>query len=323
MDLSTTYMKLELRNPVLVGSCGLTGTKEGVKACADNGAGAVVLKSIFEEQIEAELGAVAREGAAYPEAADYINRYGMRNAVSRYLELLEESNREVDIPVIPSIHCFGVGDWTGFARRLEDAGAPAIELNAFVFPSDPSKNGREYEKVILDLVTAVKERVSIPVAVKIGSYFSAPAHFIKELDSRGVDALVLFNRFVRIDFDIEKLKITNGTMLSTPDETQEVLRWVGIVTPFLKCDVSSTTGIHDGASVVKHLLAGASTVQVSSVLYREGLGTLSGMLGFVVRWMKKHGFEKTNDFKGMLNRSGIDDPGGFERVQFMKASTGT
>lgn len=319
MNLSTVYMSLKLRNPVVVGSSGLTGSVEKVKQCADAGAGAVVLKSVFEEQIEAELGHMSVENW-YPEAFDYIGTYGMHNALEKYLELLEGARKETEIPVIPSIHCFGTGKWVEFAKKLENAGASAIELNAFILPSDPRRTGRENENVILDIASDVKSRVSIPVAVKIGSHFSSVSSFVKELDATGVEAVVVFNRFFNIDMDIDNLKIVDGTPFSSPDETQTVLRWVSMLSPLLSCDVCSTTGIHDGAAVVKHLLAGASAVQVSSAIYNGGMKTIAEMLGFLSGWMKEHNYRAIEDFRGRLSSSKSGNPAEFRRVQFMKAS---
>ena len=319
MDLSTVYMSLKLRNPVIVGSSGLTGSVEKVRKCADAGAGAVVLKSVFEEQIESELGQLT-DDRWFPEAADYINSYGLQNAVAQYLDLLENSRKATDIPVIPSIHCFGTGKWIEFARQLENAGASAIELNAFILPSDPRRTGRENENVILDIVSDIKSQVSIPVAVKIGSHFSSVSGFVSELDGTGVDAVVIFNRFFSIDLDIDKLEVKDGTHFSNPEETQSVLRWVSILSPITSCDICSTTGIHDGPAVVKHLLAGADAVQVSSALYTEGLGVISKMHGFLADWMRKHNYNTTDDFRGRLSAARAGNPAELRRVQFMKTS---
>lgn len=320
MNLSTVYMSMKLRNPIVVGSCGLTGTPDKVKACADAGAGAVVLKSIFEEQIESDLSNIAGDGAWYPEAVDYINNYGMQNAVSSYLELLEKSRSLVDIPIIPSIHCFGKGNWTDFAKKLENAGASAIELNTFILPSDPRRTGRENENTILDIVSDIKSQVSIPVAVKIGSHFSSISAFANELDGCGVDSIVLFNRFLRIDFDIEKLDVINGSMFSTPDETEQVLRWVSLISPVTSCDIAATTGIHDGEAVVKQLLAGANAVQICSTLYENGLGVIADMHGFIADWMHRHNYNSIEDFRERLSQRNSGNPAEFERVQFMKTS---
>jgi dihydroorotate dehydrogenase (fumarate) len=319
MDTSTVYMNLMLRNPLIVGSSGLTGSVEKVKECAQAGAGAVVLKSIFEEQIEAELGNMS-DKSWYPEAADYITSYGMQNAIGEYLTLLEGSRRAVDIPIIPSIHCFGTGKWMEYSRQLENAGASGIELNAFILPSDPRRTGRENENVILDIVTDIKSQVNIPVSVKIGSHFSSISCFVKELDDVGVDAVVLFNRFFSIDFDIEKLLVVEGTRFSTPGETENVLRWISLLRPFISCDMCSTTGIHDGSAVVKHLLAGANAVQISSAIYTDGMGVLTGMLSFLTDWMNRHGYNGIEDFRSKLSSGKNANPAEMLRVQFMKKS---
>lgn len=319
MNTSTIYMGMKLRNPLMVGSSGLSSTPEKVKACADAGAGAVVLKSIFEEQIEKDLGTMSGS-SWYPEAADYIGRYGMENAVDSYLDLLKRSLGMVEIPVIPSIHCFGSGKWVDFAARLEDAGAPALELNAFILPSDPRKTGRENEQVLLDILSRIKKVVSIPVAVKIGSHFSSLSTFARELEQSGADALVIFNRFYSLDLDIEKLEIIPGTNLSSPQEAQLVTRWVSILHPLLGCDLAATTGVHDGQGLVRQLLAGARAVQVSSTLYRNGLGNIGNMLAFLVDWMRRHGHSSVDSFVGML--AATSNPAEFLRVQFMKVSVG-
>lgn len=317
MNTSTIYMGMRLRNPVIVGSSGLTSTPEKVAACRNAGAGAVVLKSIFEEQIERDLGLLSGS-SWYPEAADYIGRYGMDDAVARYLALFREASARVDIPVIPSIHCFGSGKWVDFAARLQDAGAPALELNAFILPSDPRKTGRENEQSILDIVSGIRKVVTIPVAVKLGSHFSGLSTFARELEAAGADALVLFNRFYMLDIDIEKMQIVPGANLSNPQEAQTVTRWISILRPLLKCDLAATTGIHDGPGLVRQILAGARAVQVCSVLYRNGLGAVAPMLAFLSDWMKRHGHQSIDSFMG--NMAAAANPAEFLRVQFMKVS---
>lgn len=319
LNTSTIYMGMKLRNPLIVGSSGLSSSPDKVKACSDAGAGAVVLKSIFEEQIEKDLGTMSG-GSWYPEASDYIGRYGMDNAVDSYLDLLKRSLALVDIPVIPSIHCFGSGKWVDFAARLEAAGAPALELNAFILPSDPRKTGRENEQALLDIISRIKKVVSIPVAVKIGSHFSSLSTFARELENAGADALVVFNRFYSLDIDIEKLEVIPGTNFSSPQEAQLVTRWISILHPLLRCDLAATTGVHDGPGLVRQLLAGARAVQVSSALYRNGLGTIGTMLAFMVDWMKRHGRSSVDSFVGTM--AATSNPAEFLRVQFMKVSVG-
>ena len=244
----------------------------------------------------------------------------MQNAVSQYLELLENSRKVTDIPVIPSIHCFGKGNWIEFAGKLENAGASAIELNAFILPSDPRKTGRENENAILDIVSDIKAQVSIPVSVKIGSHFSSVSSFVKELDDCGVDGIVLFNRFFSFNFDIDTLRIIDGSNLSSPSETETVLRWVSLLSPITACDIASSTGIHNGETVIKHLLAGANAVQLSSVLYKNGLGAMSDMLGFIADWMRRHKYNGIDAFRGKLSQANSGNPAEHLRVQFMKTS---
>lgn len=324
-DLSTTYLGLKLRNPVIVSSSSLTGTAEKVKQCAAHGAGAVVLKSIFEEQIEAQVSNLLAAGEAslgHPEAAAYITRYGREDAVNAHLQLIRQTKAEVPIPVIGSIHCVGAGAWTDFAAQVEDAGADALELNLFVLPSDERKGGAEIEEVYFDVVKAVMSKVSIPIALKIGTYFSGLANTLTRLSRSGLAGLVLFNRFYHLDFDIEKHEIVPGDHLSQPAETVLPLRWISILSGDVGCDLAATTGVHDGQAVIKHLLAGASAVQVCSTLYKNGVGQLEQILKEIEDWMIRHKHEKIADFQGSMSQDRSENPAAYQRVQFMKLSVG-
>lgn len=324
-DLSTRYMGLQLENPIVVSSSGLTSSVEGVRRCADAGAGAVVLKSIFEEQIAAEVNGLVRAGtgeAWHPEAEEYITRYGREDAVRTYLELIAAAKREVAIPVIASIHCVSAGSWTDFARRAEQAGADGLELNVFVLPSDPRRDGAANEKVYFDVAREVKRKVSIPVSLKIGSHFSGLAQTAVKLSQTGLDALVLFNRFFRIDFDIENLALVPANIFSTPEETVVPLRWISILSGQVGCDLAAATGVHDGAGAVKHLLAGAAAVQVCSALYRNDPEYVGVMLGQIRSWMDRHAFSTIPQFRGRMSSKASQNPAAYERVQFMKATAG-
>jgi len=324
-DLSTTYMGLTLPNPIIVGSSGLTRSLDSVRQAADAGAGAVVLKSIFEEQIEHQVAGLLADSEPalwHPEAAEYINRYGRENAVAEYLHLIERAKSSVSMPVIGSIHCVSAGAWTDFARRVEDAGADALELNVFVVPSDPRRSGAENEKVYFDIVNAVTSKVSIPVALKIGSHFSSLTHMIKKLSQTRVAALVLFNRYYRLDFDIENFKVIPSGHLSAPAETELPLRWISILSSEVECDLAATTGVHDGHAVVKHLLAGAKAVQVCSVLYKHGIDYIGTLLGQVADWMNNHQYNSIEAFRGRMSQAQSGNPAAYERVQFMRASVG-
>jgi len=324
-DLSTKYLGLDLPNPVVVGSSGLTNTIEGVEECAKAGAGAVVLKSIFEEQILAEAAELAdASGAGYwhAEAADYIQSYGRENAVDYYEDLIRAAKERTSVPIIASIHCVSAGRWTEFASRFERAGADAIELNVYVFPADPLRQtARANEDVYCDILEAVKRHVDIPVSVKIGSSFSSLPEMALKLQNAGANGLVLFNRFYPFDIDVEKMKLAPGPPLSTPSELSNSLRWVSILSGFVKCDIAASTGVHDGAAVVKQLLAGADAVQVCSVLYEKGADHVGRLVSELDDWMEKHGHPSVASFRGQMRRDMSSNPAAYERVQFMKLTT--
>lgn len=325
-DTSTRYLGLRLSSPIIAASSGITSTVEGIVACAEAGAGAVVLKSIFEEQIQAEVDAMV-SGSGDPlywhtEAADYIREYGWEKATDRFVELLEQAKKAVDIPVIPSIHCVSPGSWTSFVSKLQDAGADAIELNAFILPSDPRRDARANEGLIFEILAEVKEKASIPVALKLGSQFSALAHTMKELDQAGADGLVLFNRFNHFDFDLDTLKLVPAFKLSHCSEIALPLRWISILSTRLDCSLAASGGVHDGAAVCKLILAGADAVQVASILYEKGANQIRVMLDELEAWMAAKGFASLDDFRGKLARGQSEDPAAYYRVQFMKHVAG-
>ena len=322
-DLETSYLGLRLRNPVVAGSSGLTSSLDGVRRAADAGAGAVVLKSIFEEEIEAETAAAAGGGESFGydlEAAEYLARYGREEAAAHYLELIREAKRSVSVPVIASVHCATAGGWTDYAARVEAAGADALELNVFVLPADPERAAAENEKVYFDVAKAVTRKVKIPVALKIGPHFSGLAETLIRLSRSGIRGLVLFNRPFPIDFDLDTLQLVPGVIYSTAAEMQLPLRWISILSGRVLCDLAASTGVHDGAAVVKQLLAGASAVQVCSALYQQGVPHLATMVREVGEWMERKGFERIAQFRGSLAQKLGSNPAAYERVQFMKSS---
>jgi dihydroorotate dehydrogenase (fumarate) len=322
MDLSTKYLGLKLANPIIAGSSPLTASTDEVRRCADAGAGAVVLKSIFEEQIEAQVeDLLGQSDPVYwqPEASDYITGYGRENAAREYLELIGEAKKAVSIPVIASLHCVTAGAWTRFARQVEEAGADALELNVFVMPLDPRRDAREHERIHFDIAREVKGKISIPLALKVGTFFSGLMKTMTEL-GRIVDGLVLFNRFFPLDFDIEKLEVVSGNWMSAPDELATPLRWISILSDRVGCDLAATTGVHDGKDVIKQLLAGAAAVQVCSTLLLNGLGRLEEMHDEVRGWMARHRYATVDAFRGKMSQGKSENPGAYERIQFMRRS---
>ena len=323
-DLSTTYLGLKLRNPIVVSSSNLTSTVEKVAACEEAGAGAVVLKSLFEEQIEADTSKMmdGMDATAHTDAYDYFRRSGNYHYMDDYFGLVEAAKERVDIPVIASLNCISAGAWLDYAQRFERVGADALELNVFVLPADISQSGEDVEKIYLDICRKIRKKVKIPVALKIGSHFSGLANFIKQMSDSGIGGLVLFNRFYRPDVDTKGMRIVPARALSAPEEMADSLRWIALLSGEINCDFAAATGVHDGNSVVKQLLVGAKTVQVCSTLMTKGLGQIAVMTGELEAWMSANEFQSIDDFRGKLCQEASDHPEIYERSQYVKALVG-
>ncbi|MCK4766716.1 MAG: dihydroorotate dehydrogenase-like protein [Candidatus Aminicenantes bacterium] len=317
-DLTTGYMGLTLKNPVIIGSCGLTHSVKEIKKLESHGAAAVVLKSIFEEQISMDSDALSSDFHTHSEEADYLRNYTKQHTLDKYLELIKEVKKEVGIPVIASINCASAAQWVSFGKAVQDAGADGLELNIFIMPAGIKEKGGNIEKIYFDIINEVKKHISIPLAVKMGFYFSGLANTIFELSLRGIAGIVLFNRFYRPDIDLKSEKLTTADIFSTPDEIYLPLRWVGMMSSEVKCDLTASTGIHDGFGVVKCLLAGAKAVQVASIIYQKGAEHIGVMLNQVQEWMKEHNYSSIKDFNGKLAQENIKNPQLYERAQFMK-----
>ncbi len=319
-DLSTRFLGLELKNPIVVGSSGLTNSIPQIKAFAEHGAGAVVLKSVFEEEVQFEYNQVMKEqGKPYylHEHLDYFDYEIKEQKLKDYIELIQEAKAVVDIPVIASINCVSLGDWVQFASRMEEAGADALELNLFLLPSDTNRTADDNYNFYINTVKTVLQKVNIPVGVKISSYFSDLGRVVKDLSDAGVAGITLFNRFYNPDIDIDQEKVIAAEVLSTPADYIIPLRWIGLMAGRIDCDLVATTGIHDGNTVVKMLLAGADAVQIASVLYNEGAGAIGKIRTAVEAWMNQKGYASLNQFKGKLSFTKAPNAGWYERVQFM------
>lgn len=323
-DLSTSYLGLQLHNPVIVASCSLVNTVDGAERCADAGAGAVVLKSLFEEQIEADTNLLQQNVwlAGHAEAFDYVRNMGIELGSRDYLTLVEKAKKKLSIPVIASLNCITPTWWTDYAKRIENAGADALELNIAVLPSDPSRTGDAIEHLYFKILEAVKKSVKIPIAVKIGPYFTSIARMTHELCKRGASALVLFNRFYQLDINIENLALAPGYRLSSREEISLSLRWISLLAGRIKCDLAAATGVHDGTDVIKQLLAGASAVQVCSTLYLNGVKYIDTILTQIAAWMNQHKFDSIDQLKGKLSQAESDRPELYERLQYIKALVG-
>ncbi|MGQ1947986.1 dihydroorotate dehydrogenase-like protein [Geofilum sp. OHC36d9] len=319
--LETSYLGLKLRNPVIVGSSGLTNSVEKIKKLEAAGAGAVVLKSLFEEQINHEINhhVQGSQGMDYPEAMDYISNYSRSHSVTDYLQLIKEAKAAVKIPVIASINCFSVDEWVDFARQIETAGADALELNLFVVNTDKNSVAADYEDMYYQVADVVSRSIKIPVAMKLSPYFSNLVQVVDKLSVSGAKGVVLFNRFYEPDIDINKLILVSSEVFSSAADIRRSLRWVAIVSDKINSvDVAASTGVHDGDAVIKMLLAGAKAVQTCSAVYKNGPEVVTEMVQRLSGWMDENGFKSIEDFRGMMNYRKMKNPALYERAQFMK-----
>lgn len=305
MDLTTRYLGLRLRNPLVASASPLSKTVDGVRLLADAGVGAVVLYSLFEEQLRAEAERDARLAMAGSESFGESLSYfppsaGADHGPHQYLTLLERAAATVEVPVIGSINGSSPGSWAGYARSIQDSGAAAIELNVYYLPGDPHVSGRDVEQRHLDIVAGVKDAVTVPVAVKLSPYFSATAEMARRLDLGGADGLVLFNRFLQPDIDPEALAVVPGTSLSRSGEARLPMTWIALLHGRIAASLAATTGVEGAKELVKYLLAGADVVMTASALLRHGPDYAAVMLDGLSRWMRHKGYTGVDDFRGLL-----------------------
>ena len=333
MDLSTSYLGLALRNPLVASASPLSNTVDGVRRLADAGVGAVVLYSLFEEQLRREAEQNARLAEAgtesFAEALSYFPAEAEAEAAQdgtadepsprRYLSLLERAAAAVDIPVIGSINGMTPGGWTSYARAMQDAGAAAIELNIYYIPGDPHITGREVEQRHIDILCRVKDAVTVPVAVKLSPHFSSAGEMALRLDEAGADGLVLFNRFLQPDIDLETLAVTPDVYLSSPAEARLPRTWISILRQYLSGSLAATTGVEGPADVIKYLLAGADVVMTASALIRHGPGHAGVLLDGLSGWMARKGYPSVAGMRGMLTLPAGTDRAAYEREGYVRA----
>lgn len=317
-NLKTHFIGLELKSPIIAGSCGLTSDLNKLQEMENNGVGAVILKSIFEEQINLETSKTLGN-ESYPEEADYIQNYIRANTIQQHINLVKCAKEKLSIPVIASINCLRDGEWISFAHQLEQAGADALELNVFILPTDIFMESAEVENMYFDIVKHVKAVVKIPIIIKISRYFTNLPAFVSKLTAYGADAVTVFNRFYEPDIDIERMSIGSASVFSMPTDLKTTLRWTGILAGKDKqLEISSSTGVHNGEAVVKLLLAGATTVQLCSAMYEQGVACINTMNHVLNTWMNKKGFKSIEEFRGKLSYADADNAVRYERAQFMK-----
>lgn len=323
MDLSTSYLGLNLRNPLVASASPLSGTVMGVKRLASAGIGAVVLPSLFQEQLRrdaAHAGARADAGTeSFAESLSYFPAGAGDDAGPReYLSLVERAAAAVDVPVIASLNGAVTGDWTDYARALEQAGAAAIELNIYHLPGDPLIPGRDVEQRHVEILTTVKAVTRVPVAVKLSPYFSSTGEMALRLDRAGADGLVLFNRFLQPDIDPETLTVTAGFGLSRPAEARLPRAWIALLAGRVRCSLAATTGVEDAGDVARYLLAGADVVMTASALIRRGEDYAFMLLNGLSEWMARKGFTAVSEVRGLMSVPAGTDAAGWERSAYVR-----
>lgn len=323
-DLTTRYLGLKLKNPLIAAAGPPTEEFTNLPRLEAAGAAAIVLPSLWEEQIkhyDLQTARLRDTGTGWsPEALDFFPQLeDLRGSPDEYLQLIEEAKSAVTIPVIASLNGVSDGGWIRYARMIENAGADALELNVYFLATDPNRSAEDVERQYLDLVAAVRAEVSIPLAVKIGPFFSSMANFANRLEHAGAEGLVLFNRFLQPDIDLETLSVGPHIVLSDSREVRLPLRWIAILRDKLQCSLAATSGVHAPADVIKLLLAGADAVMLMSVLLQRGIEEIADLLSGVEAWISDRDYRSVEQLKGSLSQANCPDPAAFERANYMKA----
>jgi dihydroorotate dehydrogenase (fumarate) len=323
VDLQTRYLGMELRSPLVVSASPMSQRIDTIRRLQEAGVGAIVLPSLFEEQVEHEAlqmhGALDLIADSHPEALTYLPEIEDYNTgADAYLDHLESCAEELDIPVIASLNGVSVGGWIAHAKRLQDAGAAALELNVYFIAADPEETADQVEQRYVDLVEAIRGEISIPLAVKIGPFFSSVGHMAHRLVAAGADGLVLFNRFMQPDIDLEKMTIDPTLHLSRPEELLLPLRWIGILRGKVQTSLALSTGVHDAAGALKGLLAGADVVMMASALLREGPDHARVVLDGVETWMGEHDYPSVSLLRGAMSMANVPDPIAYARANYAR-----
>jgi len=320
-DISVDYMGLKLSSPVIAGSSTMTKDMDNLKKAEDAGAGAVVLKSLFEEEIRQDAGEI--DEAYHPEAYEYMTAdAAMVYGSGEYLEYVKKAAEKVSIPVIASINCEGSKWWADFATSIEEAGADAIELNVAFIPFDAEIDGQQTEKRYIDVIKSVKKSVGIPVSVKIGPNFSAIPNMVRKLEEAGADSVTMFNKYFQMKINTRTLELEPVHTFSAPSDAYRVLRWVAVASKQCGVDISATTGVYDEDMLIQYLLAGAKTVQVTSALYKNGMSMISDLNSGLEAWMKQRHIDDMSGVVGLATRKNIKQIQSFERLQYIKIADG-
>jgi dihydroorotate dehydrogenase (fumarate) len=326
MNLTTNYLGLKLRSPLVVSASPLSEEIDNIKRMEDAGAAAIVLYSLFEEQLRQdrlELHKNLQQGTeSFAEALSYFPEPDeFKLGPEEYLKHIAAAKKATRIPIIASLNGSSAGGWTEYAKQIQKAGADALELNIYYIPADPDLTGTEVELTYLDILKAVKSEVTIPVAVKLSPFFSSFANMAKRLDQAGADGLVLFNRFYQPDIELESLEVKPNLLLSTPMAMRLPLRWIALLHGKLKGSLAATSGIHRASDVLKMLMVGADVTMLCSTVIRHGIPQIAMIERELVDWLEEHEYESVSELKGSLSQKNCAEPAAFERAQYMKALT--
>ena len=320
MNIGTKYLGLDIQSPIVAASCGLTSNLENLKALEGFGVGAVVLKSIFEEEIIFDIkrnthiiAPVNNYGVSY----DYISQHVSDNSMRNYLNFIGEAKRALSIPVVSSIHCYSYENWVTYAKLFQDAGCDALEINMSILPYEVSLSADDVDRTFGDIVRTLKKVTTMPIAVKVSPYFTDAAKFMQQLSWMGIQGITMFNKSMLVDIDIDSQTMLYDKQFSAPSDIYNTLRWVSILSKQLRCGISASTGVYYPEDVVKLLLAGAETVQVASCLYKNGLEYMRQLNDGLVQWMQSNGYDSLDQFRGKLAMKGGEKNSLLMRTQFM------
>jgi len=321
MDTTTRYLGIDLKSPIIVGSCGLTADVDKMVEMEACGAGAVVLKSVFEEQIIYDIKRnthVVAPTDNYGDSYEYIASHVADDSLEKHFSMIREAKRRLTIPVIGSINCFSYENWLTYAVRFQEAGCDALELNMAILPYETSLSADDVERTFTQIINTLRKSISIPVSVKVGTYFTDMAKQMQQLSWMGIQGVTMFNKSVQVDIDTESESLKNASWLSAPTDIYNTLRWVAILSKKMRCDISASTGVYTSDDVVKMLLAGANTVQVVSCLYKNGVEYIKELQQGLESWMEKKGYDNVSKFRGKLSVQPTDKTSVAMRTQFMK-----
>ena len=321
MNTHTKYLGLDIESPIIAGSCGLTNDIEHLKQLEAAGAGAVIIKSVFEEQIIFDIKrnlSMMAPTDNYGMSYEYVASHVADDSLGKYFDLIREAKRQLHIPVIGSINCYSFENWMTYTQRFQEAGCDALELNMAILPYETTPSYEDVDRLFSDIINTLKKSVSIPVSIKVSQNFTDMANFMQRLSWMGINGITMFNKPLNVDIDVNTMQLHHAPSLSSPDELYNTLRWVAILCKKLRCDISASTGVHTADDVVKMLLAGAGTVQVVSCLYKNGVDYMRTLNDGLQAWMKSKGYDSVDQFRGMLAVKNNEQASMFFRTQFMK-----